>query len=324
MSRVSTRAFTVTAACSCGSTRTDTDTFRTKLQFPASLSTNTCTSQRFFASFTGSSSPNIGNGKGNNNGSDSDSDSNNGNHDLFKEQMQDLKDERQALFGFTDNDRDAWSNLGTSGANQQQPSDFMKQIEDLRRENQSTGGEVTPNILKEARLGAASQEQEQQSEKSPTLTHLTTDGTSVSMVDVGAKSTTRRVARAQSKVVFPPEVMVAFSATNNNDDNNNDDDDANTNANVEWVGPKGPIFATAKLAGIMAAKRTSDLIPLCHPLPLDKVHVDIRMDGNTAIIDCECRVTHKTGVEMEVRTTRETGISQLSLLYLLGASWTVF
>jgi cyclic pyranopterin phosphate synthase len=48
-------------------------------------------------------------------------------------------------------------------------------------------------------------------------------------------------------------------------------------------------------------RRTSDLIPLCHPLPLDKVHVDIRLEGNTAIVECECRVTHKTGVEMEVR-----------------------
>lgn len=46
-------------------------------------------------------------------------------------------------------------------------------------------------------------------------------------------------------------------------------------------------------------RRTSDLIPLCHPLPLSKVHVDIKLDGNRAIIECECRVTHKTGVEME-------------------------
>jgi cyclic pyranopterin phosphate synthase len=48
-------------------------------------------------------------------------------------------------------------------------------------------------------------------------------------------------------------------------------------------------------------RRTSDLIPLCHPLPLDRVHIDIQLVGNKAIIECECRVTHKTGVEMEVR-----------------------
>ena len=46
-------------------------------------------------------------------------------------------------------------------------------------------------------------------------------------------------------------------------------------------------------------RRTSDLIPLCHPLPLSKVHVDIKLQGDRAIIECECRVTHKTGVEME-------------------------
>ena len=46
-------------------------------------------------------------------------------------------------------------------------------------------------------------------------------------------------------------------------------------------------------------RRTSDLIPLCHPLPLSKVHVEIKLEGNRAVIECECRVTHKTGVEME-------------------------
>lgn len=49
----------------------------------------------------------------------------------------------------------------------------------------------------------------------------------------------------------------------------------------------------------MFCRRTSDLIPLCHPLPLSKVHVDIKLQGDRAIIECECRVTHKTGVEME-------------------------
>ena len=50
-------------------------------------------------------------------------------------------------------------------------------------------------------------------------------------------------------------------------------------------------------------RKTSDLIPLCHPLPLDKVHIDIQLVDNRAIIDCECKVTHKTGVEMEVSTS---------------------
>ncbi len=51
---------------------------------------------------------------------------------------------------------------------------------------------------------------------------------------------------------------------------------------------------------MIKSRRTSELIPLCHPLPLDSVHIDIQLVGNQAIIECECRVTHKTGVEMEV------------------------
>mmetsp|Transcript_12651 Transcript_12651/g.18398 ORF Transcript_12651/g.18398 Transcript_12651/m.18398 type:complete len:97 (+) Transcript_12651:58-348(+) len=52
----------------------------------------------------------------------------------------------------------------------------------------------------------------------------------------------------------------------------------------------------------MGAKRTSELIPLCHPLPIDRVHIQISLQGNRAVIECECCVTHKTGVEMEALT----------------------
>jgi cyclic pyranopterin phosphate synthase len=105
------------------------------------------------------------------------------------------------------------------------------------------------------------------------------------MVDVGNKTPTRRIAKARCTVTFPPEVLSAFSTQPQNKD---------------MIGPKGPIFETARLAGIMGAKKTSDLIPLCHPLPLDRVHVEIELVGNQAIVECECWVTHKTGVEMEV------------------------
>jgi len=123
------------------------------------------------------------------------------------------------------------------------------------------------------------------SQQQNSFSHVSEDGREVSMVDVGHKSSTQRVARAQSKVVFPPEVMMAFEQSNG-----------------ELIGPKGPIFSTAQLAGIMAAKKTSDLIPLCHPLPLDKVDIRIQLEGNVATITCECRVTFKTGVEMEALT----------------------
>jgi cyclic pyranopterin phosphate synthase len=65
---------------------------------------------------------------------------------------------------------------------------------------------------------------------------------------------------------------------------------------------KGPVFATAIIAGVMAAKKTHELIPFCHPLGLDSCKVAIAVDGNFAVIDCRCKVTHKTGVEMEALT----------------------
>jgi len=129
------------------------------------------------------------------------------------------------------------------------------------------------------------------------LTHLSKRGDAVSMVDVGYKNITRRSARARSIVVFPPEVMKALGLK---EDDEKGENVINNNNNLsEVIGPKGPIIATARIAGIMGAKQTSTLIPLCHPLPLEKVHIDISLKGNKAIIECECHVTHKTGVEME-------------------------
>mmetsp|Transcript_116252 Transcript_116252/g.237777 ORF Transcript_116252/g.237777 Transcript_116252/m.237777 type:complete len:168 (-) Transcript_116252:303-806(-) len=124
------------------------------------------------------------------------------------------------------------------------------------------------------------------------------------MVDVGRKAVTPRMAHARTEVWLPPDVLEAFLPKTEAGDG--------SSSSPELVGPKGPIFATAKIAGIMAAKKTSDLIPLCHPLPLDQVQLDIKLKddesdeapagGGTVVVDCRCRVTHKTGVEMEALT----------------------
>lgn len=139
------------------------------------------------------------------------------------------------------------------------------------------------------------------------FSHVSEDGAGVHMVDVGRKAVTPRMAHARSEVWLPSCVLEAFLPNSPN----------SNSSPYELVGPKGPIFATAKIAGIMAAKKTSDLIPLCHPLPLDQVQVDIRLKddatattttsgnnngGGIVVIDCVCRVTHKTGVEMEALT----------------------
>ncbi len=103
------------------------------------------------------------------------------------------------------------------------------------------------------------------------------------MVDVGAKAVTRREATARSRVYLPAEVLDAL-------------------AGDEIQSKKGPVFATAIIAGVMAAKKTHELIPFCHPLGLDKCDIDIHVDGEEAVIECTCRVEHKTGVEMEALT----------------------
>ena len=112
--------------------------------------------------------------------------------------------------------------------------------------------------------------------------HLDEEG-APHMVDVGAKPVTARRAVAAATVRMRPDVLAML---------------------MDAGGPKGDAFVTARLAGIGAAKRTSDLIPLCHPLPLDLVEVALVPDGEagTVRITAEARATARTGVEMEALT----------------------
>ncbi len=103
------------------------------------------------------------------------------------------------------------------------------------------------------------------------------------MVDVSNKAVSEREAHARSVVKLPQEVLSHIS-------------------NDEIATKKGPVFATAIIAGVMAAKKTHELIPFCHPLGLDSCKLVIAIDGDSAVIDCRCKVSHKTGVEMEALT----------------------
>lgn len=114
------------------------------------------------------------------------------------------------------------------------------------------------------------------------LSHIGEDNRP-NMVDVSNKTATLREARARSIVNLPQAVLAALDGD-------------------EIVSKKGPVFATAIIAGVMAAKKTHELIPFCHPLGLEVCDVSIAMDGDRAVIDCRCKVTHKTGVEMEALT----------------------
>lgn len=111
------------------------------------------------------------------------------------------------------------------------------------------------------------------------FSHLDAQG-NPAMVDVGHKNVTKRTARARSVVVLGEEIMQHLVG-----------DDIRTR--------KGPVFQTAIIAGTMAAKRTDELIPLCHSLGLDNCQIVITTQGQNALIECLVSTEGKTGVEME-------------------------
>jgi cyclic pyranopterin phosphate synthase len=114
------------------------------------------------------------------------------------------------------------------------------------------------------------------------LSHV--DGTQQPrMVDIAAKAVTLRTATARARVTFPAEVAAALHAAG-------------------YVTPKGAVLTVAHIAGIMGAKATAQLIPLCHPLSLDRCDIAISMDGVHALIDCTVSCRGATGVEMEALT----------------------
>ncbi len=114
------------------------------------------------------------------------------------------------------------------------------------------------------------------------LTHIDESGRA-RMVDVGAKPVTQRAAVARGAVVMQPETLRLVG---------------------ENAMDKGDVLGAARIAGVMAAKKTADLIPLCHPLPLDRVTIELRLDEARSSIEIEATAaaTARTGVEMEALT----------------------
>lgn len=163
-------------------------------------------------------------------------------HADFMQQVKELNDERQALFGFTREEEIAW------GSAKVHSSTLMDAVKEAKRQvTVTTTLQDTPDYRQEEAVEQqcasfppkSLQTQLHQNhipEEELLFSHVDA-GNAITMVDVGSKQVSRRTARAQSRVVFPPEVMAAFDLRGE-----------------ELIGPKGPIFATAKLAGIMAAK----------------------------------------------------------------------
>lgn len=115
------------------------------------------------------------------------------------------------------------------------------------------------------------------------FTHIDSAG-HPSMVDVGDKPITKRIAKARSIVVLDEEIMATLN-------------------NEEIHTKKGPVFQTAIIAGVMAAKKTGELIPLCHPLGLENCQVEIHVNAKNEVeILCTASISGKTGIEMEALT----------------------
>ena len=112
---------------------------------------------------------------------------------------------------------------------------------------------------------------------SDALSHIDEHG-NARMVDVSDKDVTQREATARGRVLMKPDTMAKI---------------------VEGQMPKGDVLATARIAGIMAGKRTADLVPMCHPLSLDAAGVDFAYEDNAIRVTATASLTGKTGVEME-------------------------
>lgn len=118
------------------------------------------------------------------------------------------------------------------------------------------------------------------------LTHLDEQG-AARMVDVGGKAATARKAVARGRIRMSSEALAAIR---------------------DGSGPKGDVLAAARIAGIMAAKKTGELIPLCHPLSLDAVTVDFAFEDDGVRVTATASLTGKTGVEMEAMTAASVAL----------------
>jgi cyclic pyranopterin monophosphate synthase len=223
------------------------------------------------------------------------------------------KQDRELLYGFTEQEHVAWANHGRSnqhdddGANRLTMEEIIRyraahfarldrQAEEALPAEGEVAGTTTP-LSQQQQKGSTSST----SAPGPALSHVSADGSTLHMVDVGEKPLTTRIATAETIVQFPTAVVTALRKSSSSSNNDS-----------ELLSKKGPVFATAITAGIMAAKQTSNLIPLCHPLFLSKVDVTIDWveqeassrdadNGAAAVrVTCTCKVARSpTGVEME-------------------------
>ena len=127
------------------------------------------------------------------------------------------------------------------------------------------------------------------------LSHINDKG-EANMVDTSGKEATTRIATASGKVTMNSEVLAAIAS---------------------GQAPKGDVLATARIAGIMGAKKTSELIPLCHPIALNKVEIELKIENDGVAILATAKTTDRTGVEMEALTA--VSVTGLTLIDMIKA-----
>ena len=130
---------------------------------------------------------------------------------------------------------------------------------------------------------------------SENLSHINDKG-EANMVDTSGKEATTRIATASGKVTMKADVL---------------------NAIANGQTPKGDVLATARIAGIMGAKKTSELIPLCHPIALNKVEIELKIESDGVAILATAKTTDRTGVEMEALTA--VSVTGLTLIDMIKA-----
>jgi cyclic pyranopterin phosphate synthase len=147
-------------------------------------------------------------------------------------------------------------------------------------------------------MARKSSKSKRQQETVKALTHIDTAG-NARMVDVGAKDVTQRIAVATGRVSMAAATLKLVK---------------------QKAAKKGDVLAVAQLAGIMAAKKTSELIPLCHPLALDSVQVELAVDRKqpSVVITATCKISGRTGVEMEALTA--VSVAALTVYDMLKAA----
>ena len=191
------------------------------------------------------------------------------NHTTYLEEMAELRAERDLLF--TSDEVEAWSS-GGGGLMSAGEMDLVNEFNGRRFE-------VGPPSSSSSSASAASSPTT--ATQAPSLSHIDPETSAFSMVSPSKKPTTHRWATSSCTITLPPSVSSLLSRT-------------------DYRTSKGSVVDVARLAGMQAAKKTSDLIPLCHQVPLDKVDVRITHPApDTMRVECSVEATYRTGVEME-------------------------